>query len=427
MKQWGDLPGEISDRMKYAVYRSGHIMTRLTAGEVPDAPPTGVSPEEDELNQLAAEDPSAESAAPLQQFAQAKTVPPNASSLQFPSTPVSHGSGAAHATSSLQFPAVPVGVGGPQFPSVPAAASAGQGSGFAFPSVPSAAPAAHSQQQLSSLPSVPAAPLGGFASGLSGLSFPSVPSAQQSQPMNFPSVPGTSGAASAASVPQHLAFPSVPAAAHTAPPPAAAHPPHAASDASLHFPSIPHHQQRPNDLDFEIPSAPIGHHVAAPHGADLPPPPAYSASVTSAGSMAGPPQGNPSDLLRFADQRPAPSGGAPAPTQHPPAARAEPTRAVPDTSNKAATMTTYDYDGDVFGDLDMPEAPGVQFGQQPQHFRPSMKEVNEAQRLTKMANSALNFEDVPTAVDNLCGALKNLTGIHYKITPVEKKPAGQRK
>lgn len=45
--------------------------------------------------------------------------------------------------------------------------------------------------------------------------------------------------------------------------------------------------------------------------------------------------------------------------------------------------------------------------------KPSMEDVMAAQKNCKFANSALDYDDYPTAITNLLQALKNITGRNY--------------
>lgn len=66
--------------------------------------------------------------------------------------------------------------------------------------------------------------------------------------------------------------------------------------------------------------------------------------------------------------------------------------------------------------LDTPLAPRVAFGAQPAGYRPTMRQIEEAQKHARMAFSALNFEDVGSAVEDLCVSLRNLTGVTFQVS-----------
>ena len=60
-------------------------------------------------------------------------------------------------------------------------------------------------------------------------------------------------------------------------------------------------------------------------------------------------------------------------------------------------------------------APTVRFGQQPPGYVPTMQSIALAQKHSKTVYSALNFDDVDTAVRDLCIALKALTGTDFEM------------
>ena len=66
-------------------------------------------------------------------------------------------------------------------------------------------------------------------------------------------------------------------------------------------------------------------------------------------------------------------------------------------------------------------APSVRFGAQPAGHRPTMQQMALAQKHSKMVYSALNFDDVDTAVRELCVCLQALTGTQFQMTTNGKK------
>jgi hypothetical protein len=374
LKQFGELPGEVADRLKYSVYRAGHIMTKLAAGEEPDAPPSA-SAEEDELNQLAAADPSGSTPAPFS-FVAATPQPYNAdisTGLKFPSVPTS---------TQPQFPSVPSNQIGLNFPSVPSTSLPGVGHAVSpstpsatFPSVPSGG--GHGGASWLDMPSVPQGGVG-VGGGGGPLDFPSVPkNAFTPSALDFPSVPGTS---SSLQQQQHQQ-PPPPQLQQPQPPPP--------QQQKQQRPPPPQQQQpHPSQQGSDILNFP-----------EVPPPPSYAAVHSS-----GPPN-NKIDSSTTPTTNAAPINK---PTTTAPKQKPIP---VDDSSSS-------DDDGndDCVGGKESLVAPTIRFAAQPIGFRPSLKQMDEAQQLSKVAYSALNFEDVHSAVENLCKSLRALTGIEYSIS-----------
>lgn len=434
------LPEEIATRLKYSVWRASHIAQKVAAGEQPDPPPSA-SAEEEELNALSAADPGdalmpTPTQTPQQQH-QAfdfPSVPGAAGARQqpagfdFPSVPNNNNNKAA----SFDFPSVP-GNGGSKAP----VAAAGAGAlSFDFPSVPTNANPK------------PAPPMGGGAGGGGGGSsgafdLPSVPTGGRAPPLvpgnnvhigstlpEFPAPPGGGGAGGSGNM---FDFPAVPAGGgrggqgptefpgvhqqpHRIAPPAAG---------ALDFPSVPH----PFGLTESM----------APVGAQGAPPP-YNA-LAQQGNNA-PKKGGLDDLFDLPSVPQAAPGAADAPIHatfrsgpvgapanpagagKPAAAKAAP-KAAAKAVSKAPVRASRDDDEeedrghDGYEEDDrrrtLAAPPRVAFGGQPDNYRAKSGDIAEAQRHSKMAFSALNFDDVPTAVEHLCIALKMLTGTEYQI------------
>ncbi len=367
LKQFApELPEEIASRMKYAVWRSMHIMTRLEAGEAPDPPQSSASAEEAELDELSQQEPQG-------------ALPPNVAVV---SAPAAVGSPAVQ---HLQFfdtlnkdIAKRENAAAAQSPPPPY-------SGLNFPSPPGAA----APNPYGALP---------HASGASPGALPDknpfAAPAPGGQPANsllmaFPAIPGSSTSPSPYGA--HAASPN---------PYAALSQQHASPTAS--FPSVP----------------------TMPHGGDMfPPVPGHGGFPPAPGHGSAPDGGSPLDSLFDLPSVPTKKAGQVLPDKPPAAAAPKVTAPQPKAAgqSKKALPQSDDDDGDDEDDAKAGASrrrpPRVQFGAQPGDFVPKAGDVAVAQKLTKTAFSALNFDDTTTAVRDLCIALRHLTGTDFQLTP----------
>lgn len=393
LRQFGEVPEECTTRMKYSVWRASHIMTKLAAGETPDPPPS--SEEEEELDRLSQQDPDGGGggggaggdgieASKLQ-------PPPNPYVLTqtpaFPSPPgVSAQISGAPAASSLP-PVQPQNVHGsgiasaqfPAFPSPPTNSTPSPGINAAqFPAFPS--PPANSSSSSA-------------ASGLTSAQFPAFPAPPANSTSVFPSVP--SQPANPYSVLPQLQHQQAHQQVHQSQNTVAASLfPDVPSSSLMQFPSVP----APTHAPAQFPGVPGPAHAPAAHAHvpaaapahdffDLPSVPISKAGETK--KVAPPPTGQAS-----APAKPA------APAAKPSVVRPPPPPAEEDEEEEVVRR---------------PAAPKIRFGAQPACYIPTTGDVAAAQRLSKTAFSALNFDDTTTAVRDLCEALKCLTGMEIDV------------
>ena len=463
LKQFTELPEEISNRMKYSVWRASHIMTKLNAGETPDAPPA--STEEEELNMLSMQEPTANVNS---EFRSDNNNNNNNMGMQgggggggmnFPAVP----GGNMGNMGNSSFPSVPSGstgnagnMGNSSFPSVPS------GNNSSFPSVPSGSNSSFPSVPSGNNPSFPSAPSGNnpsFPSVPSGNnpSFPSVPSGNNP---SFPSVPsgstgnaGNMGNSSFPSVPSgnNSSFPSVPSGNNSSFP-------SAPSGNNPSFPSVPpgnmgqNHAQtsHSNGPNFNFPGNTMNNYSPSNSG--------NMNFANQGNSSYNVPSSDPNNLLQFPnppsqnqnqnqnqlhgggsdffDLPSVPTSASGSTSQQPPPfevlnpGKSDTKKNVNNfpAVNNAATRylakhqappndDDSDDDDDDSAESAPPIPPRVFFSQQPQNFRPTMNGISSAQQHAKTAYSALNFDDVQTAVDSLCKSLKELTGMNYQLRP----------
>jgi hypothetical protein len=112
--------------------------------------------------------------------------------------------------------------------------------------------------------------------------------------------------------------------------------------------------------------------------------------------------------------------GAPVPQQPPPQKQKPAPKAAAAQKPKRHSSDDDDDDEDDAGAAATKQKtlpPLLRFGAQPPDFVPRASDIVSAQKLTKTAFSALNFDDTTTAARDLCAALKHLTGIDYTVVP----------
>lgn len=146
-----------------------------------------------------------------------------------------------------------------------------------------------------------------------------------------------------------------------------------------------------------FPSVPHGAHAESDPFMDLP-------SVPSASSSVKP---KPSSKTVSA---PAPSAVAPPPVAFKPNSAPGPSSSDSDSDDDGDDFNSKSGTSDA---LKLP--PLVSFSPQPLNFVPSMQDISQAQKLSKTVYSALNFDDIDTAVRDLCLSLKALTGIDCQL------------
>jgi hypothetical protein len=402
IKQFMELPEEISTRMKYGVWRASQIMTKLNAGEQPDPPPHAME-EEEELSLLSMQEAGGD---PCN-----IGVNSQVQGLQF--FDKMNQDIAKNEGSNLSFPSVPGGGGGGggmDFPSVPGTVSANPVS-FDLPSVPGThsgiegdrggLKASGSGLQF---PSVPGGSGGVSASG-NGLDFPSVPGNAMNQPGNnmadgFPTVPGNAPPPAFPAVPggggndrsnlkasgNGFDFPSVPG-------PGGAPPPYGGTN--MNNPSHPSQPQGPPN-PYGSGGFPAVHGGGGGGGAGM-------------GMGMGAVDGR-------AGMKQSMGGGFDLPSVPKEAHRAEEaqkteikaTNANDDSSDESSSE-------DSSEERELKAAPKVTFGKQSSKYKPNFQDIANAQKHSKMAYSALNFEDIDTSVKELCTALKSLTGMDFEV------------
>ncbi len=252
------------------------------------------------------------------------------------------------------------------------------------------------------------------------LTFPQPPSAavppQQQQVAAASNPYGAGPAMSFPAPPGDPVFPTIPQQMPTAhPAPAAALNPYAA------LPNPPaaaaNHSSVPATLFPDVPSSNLLH---------FPAPPTMSAHLPAASG----PANNNNNTFDFFDlpsvpqskagetkvSHPAP-GGAPPPSGHgntrPPPAKQTDVKMV---SKPAPPIVRPDNDDDEEDVVNRPAAPKIFVTSQPACYIPTSGDISAAQRLSKTAFSALNFDDTATAVRDLCEALHRLTGATLQIS-----------
>ena len=378
LRQFGEVPEEVATRMKYSVWRAAHLMTKIAAGETPDPPPSATA-EEEELNQLAQQEPDNTVHQNVASFPAVPTGGASPGNISFPSVPQS--SSSSSSSSAFSLPSAPksnVSLPPPAYSFAPPPVLPPQQSPALPPVLPPVVPSQQQQQQApnpySMFPSPPTANIDLF-------SFPAPPGGGGGDVGGGGNVGssvggGVGGVGSSGNINPYAAlgqFPAVPSTPSTGGSNSAAAGA-ASSSSSLEqlfdLPSVP--TKRAGE-DVLPPAPPVAHQHQPPSKSHSQPPPAPAASSRSA--MAKSRAGNSDD---DSDEDSDDGGGSSA-SKRP--------------------------------------VPLLQVGAQPRDYHPRAADIAAAQKLSKTAFSALNFDDTATAVRDLCMALTHLTGTPIQVIP----------